>query len=88
MKAIVIRGVIDFNMEKNLRFEENISPSGKTQIINVFSVHSDDFLGRIHWRSGWRCYVMSYQNDIDMSLSCSKELNEFMERLEENRRKK
>ena len=75
-------------MEKNLRFEENISPSGKTKIINVFSAHSEDFLGRIHWRSGWRCYVMSYQNNIDMSLSCNKELNEYMENLEKERKSK
>lgn len=72
--------------EKNLRFEVSTSPSGKTSIVNVFSAHSDDFLGRIHWRSGWRCYVMSYQNDIDMSLSCNKELNEYMEKLEQGRK--
>ena len=44
-------------------------------------------LGLIHWRSGWRCYVMSYEDNIDMSLSCSKELNELMEKLEEERKK-
>lgn len=74
--------------EKNLKFETNTSPSGKTVIVNVFSTHSEDFLGRIHWRNGWRCYVMSYQNNIDMSLSCSKELNDYMEVLEKERKKK
>lgn len=73
---------------KNLRFEENTSPSGKTFIVNVFSTHSGDFLGRICWKPTWRCYVMSYQNDIDMSLSCNKELNEYMENLEQKRKEK
>jgi hypothetical protein len=31
---------------------------------------------------------MSYENNIDMSLSCNKELDNFMEQLENDRRKK
>lgn len=68
-------------MKQLLRFEE-IETTGKTKCFNVFSTHSGDFLGEIHWRNGWRCYVMSYDEDIDMSLSCEKELVAFMEELE------
>ena len=73
-------------MKQLLKFEI-VESTGKTAIIKVYSTHSNDLLGTIHWRSGWRCYVMSYNNNIDMSLSCNKELNEFMEKLEENRGK-
>lgn len=73
-------------MKTMLRFEE-IETTGKTKKFNVYSTHSEDFLGVIHWRSGWRCYVISYseQDAIDMSLSCNKELNNFMEELEKER---
>lgn len=70
-----------------LRFVE-IESEGKTKKFNVFSNHSNDYLGTIHWRSGWRCYVMSYDDFIDMSLSCEKELVAFMQELEEERKKK
>ena len=81
-------------MKKLLRFtEEFLDNSGKelnrkTKVITVYSNHSGDVLGEIHWRSGWRCYVMSYNPNIDMSLSCNKELNDFMQRLENNRKEK
>lgn len=71
-------------IKKNLRFVE-IENKGKTKVFEVFSNHSNDFLGLIHWRNGWRCYVMSY-NEVDMSRSCSKELDLFIEKLEEERK--
>jgi len=74
-------------MKKLLFFiEDENEPRRKTRIFNVYSNHSNDFLGRILWRTGWRCYVMSYNEDIDMSISCHKELNEFMQKLEDERK--
>ena len=72
-------------MKELLRFEK-LKQEGKTKRYDMYSNHSGDFLGFIHWRSGWRCYVISYGNGIDMSLSCNKELNKFMEQLEEERK--
>lgn len=72
--------------KKLLRFIIQTKPKLKTEIVEVYSTHSGDFLGTIHWRNGWRCYVMSYENDIDMSLSCEKELIKFMEELEQKRK--
>lgn len=69
---------------KHLRFEE-IKSKGKTKIFDVYSNHSNDFLGRIHYRSGWRNYVMSYEPNIDMSVDCNDELNNFMKKLEAER---
>jgi len=76
-------------MKQLLSFEQ-VESKGKgkrkTQTWRVYSVYSGDYLGLIHWRTGWRCYVISYDNNsIDMSLSCNKELNKFMEKLEEER---
>jgi hypothetical protein len=73
-------------MKQLLIFKEKES-TGKTKIFEVYSNHSNDHLGIIHWRQGWRCYVISYDNNyIDMSLSCNKELNNFMEKLEQERK--
>jgi len=72
-------------MKKPLLTFNLVSDSGKTKVVDVFSRHSGDYLGKLHWRCGWRCYVMSYENGIDMSLSCSEELNEFTKHLEEIR---
>lgn len=72
---------IKMKTKKLLKFKESSIKGQKTKRFMVYSTHSDDFLGTIKWRSGWRCYVMSYENDIDMSLSCNKELNDFMEDL-------
>ena len=72
-------------MKQLLRFAE-LPSEGKTKRFCVYSNHSNDYLGLIHWRSGWRCYVISYEDGIDMSLSCNKELNDFMEKLENERK--
>ena len=72
-------------MKELLCFNEDNSYNGKTKRVYVYSNHSEDLLGIIQWRSGWRCYVMSYENNIDMSISCHKELNNFMQELENER---
>ena len=66
--------------------EDENEPKGKTRKFNVYSNHSNDYLGKVHWRSGWRCYVMSYAENIDMSISCHQELNKFMQKLEDERK--
>lgn len=82
----IINLAILIKMKKLLFFIEDENVKGKTKRFNVYSNHSKDFLGVIHWRTGWRCYVISYENNIDMSLSCNKELNEFMQKLEDERK--
>ena len=72
-------------MNKLLFFIKDENVKGKIERYNVYSNHSNDFLGVIHWRSGWRCYVISYNLNIDMSIGCNKELNEFMQELENKR---
>lgn len=72
-------------MGEHLRFIE-MTTKGKTKIFNVYN-DSIEYLGKIHWRAGWRCYVMSYAPDIDMSVSCDDELNKFMHGLEDDRKR-
>lgn len=73
-------------MKQLLKFDE-MESSGKTGRFKVFNNHSGESLGIIHWLNSWRCYVMEYSTgmgNISMSLSCSKELDKFMEELENN----
>lgn len=72
-------------MKVFLRFVEK-KTAGKTKCFEVYSTHSGDYIGLIHWRPGWRCYVMSYDMAIDMSLSCEDELNKFRHELEDKRK--
>ena len=38
-------------------------------------------IGFIHWRGGWRQYVFQAFPEIDMSRSCNKEVNNFIDKL-------
>jgi len=74
-------------MKTLLRFQEVFNP-GVTKRVEVYSMHSQDYLGLIHWQSTWRCYVMSYEPDTIMSASCMVELVGFMQKLEDERKEK
>ena len=71
----------------HLDFREQIT-AGVTRVYEVYSKDSGDYLGKIHWRTGWRCYVISYNDNIDFSVSCDDELNLFMHDLENERAKR
>ena len=62
-------------MSKQLLKFKEIKTKGKTKRFKVYSTHSNECLGEIHWRSGWRCYVMSYDDNIDIVISRSKWIN-------------
>ena len=71
-------------MKDFLRFEQ-LETTGKTKKFNVYSTHSDDFLGIIRWQNGWRHYVMDFDRECIWSLACIKQLHDFLEKLEEER---
>ena len=80
-------------MKQLLKFADITEIGKKTKTIKVYSAHSDDFLGIIHWKPGWRCYVMtlfsfSYNDNVDMSIGCNEELNDFMKKLEDERKQR
>lgn len=73
-------------VETFLTFVET-TQTGKTRKYDVFSTHSGDILGHIHWRSGWRRYVMSFDKDCDWSVECMAECYKFVQKLMEDRNK-
>ncbi len=38
-------------------------------------------IGIIHWRGGWRQYVFQAKPEIDMSRSCHKQIDTFIDKL-------
>jgi hypothetical protein len=60
----------------------------KTDMYEVFNKMTDEKIGAIHWRGGWRQYVFQAEPNIDMSRSCQKEIIKFMDKLMSEWRKK
>lgn len=69
-----------------LIFKE-VPTKGKTKMFLVHSAHSNDFLGRIIWRNGWRRYVMSFEADCDWSIECMAECYKFVAKLMQDRKR-
>lgn len=67
-------------MKKFLRFEEMENIGKKTKVYDVYSTHSDDFLGSINWDTGWRQYVFS-PDMTKWSVGCLRQLADFVETL-------
>lgn len=56
-----------------------------------YKVHNHNFMydiGEIHWRGGWRQYVFRAIPEIDMSRSCHKEIDKFIDKLMKKWKKK
>ena len=57
---------------------ENNQKLHKYEVINH---HFEEIIGIIHWRGGWRQYVFQSKSEIDMSISCQKEIIKFISNL-------
>lgn len=56
----------------------------KGKKLNKYKVFNHKLLqtiGEIHWRGGWRQYVFQALPKIDMSRSCHKEIDKFIDKL-------
>ncbi len=62
---------------EKLRLEKGL----KLNKYKVINTKFDDKIGIIHWRGGWRQYVFQANPEIDMSRSCHKEINKFIDKL-------
>jgi len=62
---------------RKLRLEKG-SKLHKYKVRN--SVRFQD-IGVIHWRGGWRQYVFQALPEVDMSRSCHKEIDKFIDKL-------
>lgn len=68
--------------ESHLDFEK--LPLEKGLKLHKYKVHNLKFcdeIGIIHWRGGWRQYVFQAYPKVDMSRSCHKELDKFIDKL-------
>jgi hypothetical protein len=54
---------------------------------SVINARFNQTIGEIHWRGGWMQYVFTALPDIDMSRSCHKEIDSFIDELMKARRK-
>ena len=54
----------------------------------IFNHNLMQTIGEIHWRGGWRQYVSQTLPGIDMSRSCNKEVNKFIDKLMKEWREK
>ena len=67
---------------RHLRFEK--LPIEKGKKLHKYNVINDQFneeIGIIHWRGGWHQYVFQALPEIDMSRSCHKELDTFIDKI-------
>jgi hypothetical protein len=71
-----------------------IPVEGKTKQFDVRSVHTNESLGtiteqhdgQIHWRNGWRRYIMHFDKDCDWSVECMSQCYKFIQKLMEERK--
>jgi len=54
---------------------------------NVVNEKFNEVIGVVHWRGGWRQYVFQAGIRIDMSRSCHKEIDKFIDNLMDARKK-
>lgn len=66
----------------HLEFEK--LPLEKGKKLHKYRVFNHDLyetIGDIHWRGGWRQYVFRAHPDIDMSIGCHNQIDDFMDKL-------
>lgn len=66
-------------------------PLQKGNKLHVYKVHNINFgydIGVIHWRGSWRQYTFMADPNIDMSKGCHKQIDDFIDKLMEDWRKK
>jgi len=66
-------------------------PLKKGQKLHQYTVNNHSLyqeIGIIHWRGGWRQYVFQAYPKMDMSRSCHKQIDGFIDKLMEKWKKK
>lgn len=58
-----------------------LKKGAKLHKYDVSNTKFDDVIGIIHWRGGWRQYVFQAKPGVDMSRSCHKEIDNFIDKL-------
>jgi len=72
---------------KHLSFSKlPLEKNRKTHRYEVWNDQFGEIIGHIHWRGGWRQYVFQALPNIDMSRSCHKEIDTFIDKLMDERK--
>lgn len=72
----------------HLRFKKiPLKKGNKLHQYEVINEKFDKKIGIIHWRGGWRQYVFQALPKVDMSRSCHKEIDKFIDKLMKRWRK-
>jgi hypothetical protein len=68
--------------ESHLRFIElPLVKGAKLHNYKVVNATFNEEIGTIHWRGGWMQYVFRALPNIDMSRSCHREIDKFIDEL-------
>ena len=66
----------------HLEFEKlPLKKGSKLHEYKIINTKLNQEIGIIHWRGGWRQYVSQTFPKVDMSRSCNKEVNDFIDKL-------
>ena len=72
-------------MSEYLKFEEGISPSGKTKVVYVISERTDKILGWVKWYGQWRQYAFFPADLTIWNRDCLTEIQNKIENLMKDR---
>jgi hypothetical protein len=61
---------------------------GKTQIWVVKNLATDEEIGEIRWRNGWRQYVFATYGNIDLAENCMRFLADFCKEMNDEHKKR
>jgi hypothetical protein len=71
---------------EHLRFKSTPSESGKTAIVDIYSVASGDKLGQIRWFGRWRQYCFYPENLTIWNTGCMESVVGYIDLLMHGRR--
>jgi len=74
-------------MSKWLKYFE-VEKKSKTQVYNVSNKETNVYLGEIKWYSQWRQYCFFPETNTLFSLSCIKDIEEFLDELNTEHKRK
>ena len=59
---------------------------GKKKTYNV-NIHnkSNELIGKIYWRTGWRTYVVTIEPEMDLDIKCWDEVSDYLKLLLQDR---
>ncbi len=76
--------ILDVYQTKYLVFVKKQFLKKKTYNVTILN-KSNEYLGDIYWRTGWRTYVINIQPEIDLDIKCWDDISEYVKLLLQER---